>query len=486
MLGLLLVACQSPPPERLNLVGDLSPTDAHAATFTVSGRGPVELGCATDRGADAHRLTSAQEPPAPITVRGLLADTTYRCAATRGNQQSEPVVLTTPPVPDGLPLPAVTVPGDPAEVGFHLVNLAHMEEPSTGSDQYFRDEFLVILDAEGRPRWQYAGEGGGDIDATWLGGDRILFGGFGADASTAPTILTLDGDIVLRAPDMPGSSWQVPSSWHHDAGIAVDGESLWVLAAEQIPAADDPDTTWEGFVIQRLDPGSGEVRWSWSAMDDGVATGALEAGDRHDATPYHANAVWDAEEADGPKVYVSLRNMSQVLRIDVATRRVDLRIGLGGDLTLLDADGAPAEDADWFFGQHDVKRIGDRLVVYDNGLGRTAVGGAPYSRALVLVLDEDAGTARIDLSWRGADDWSAPAWGGLDRRPDGTLDLAIGHFWWVNADATLRSALAVLRPDAAGGAALAWRLDFPARETALYRSDRIDGCAIFALAEACP
>lgn len=484
---LLLFACRPSTSEPLDLVGELSTTDAHAATFEVSGRGPLELRCETDGGADAHRLTSAQEPPTPIVVRGLLADTTYRCTATRGDERSEPVDLTTPALPDGLPLPDVAVPGDPAEVGFHLVNLAHMEAPSsTGSDQYFRDEFLVILDAEGQPRWHYAGEGGGDIDATWLGGDRVLFGGFGADASTAPTIVTLDGEVTLRTPDTLVNEWQVPSSWHHDAGIAADGESLWVLAEEQIPTADDPEITWEGFVIQRLDRASGEVRWSWSSMDDGVASGALEAGDRHSVAPFHANAVWDVEEADGLKLYVSLRNKSQVLRIDVATRRVDLRIGWGGDLTLLDADGAPAADAEWFFGQHDVKRIGDRLVVYDNGLGRTAAGGAPYSRALVLVLDEAAGTARVETSWRGEEDWSSPAWGGLDRRPDGTLDLAVGHFWWVNADSTVRSALAMLHPDTGGGATLAWRLAFPARETSLYRSERIDGCAIFDLEEACP
>lgn len=469
----------------MELAGALSPTDPHAAVFTLSAGGPVDLRCATAAGDDVHALLG-RAAPGPLVVRGLLGDTSYACVATRGDARSGTIELQTPPLPEAFPVAEVAVAGDAADVGFRLVNLARLLAPENAGGNYFSDEFLAILDAEGRPRWHFAGEGGGDIDATWLGEDRLLFGGFGADASTAPTVLTLDGEVLLSAPDALSSDWQVPSSWHHDAGLAADGASLWVLAQEAIPTEDDPDTTWEGFVIQELALDTGAVLWSWSSMDDGVAAGALEPGTRYDTGPYHANAVWDVEEAGREKVYVSLRNLNQVLRIDVATREVDLRVGHGGDLALLGIDGAPAEDTEWFFGQHDVKRIGDRLVVYDNGLGRTAVGGAPYSRAMVLLLDEAAGTARIETAWRGPLDWTSPAWGGLDRRADGALDLAIGNFWWVDEDAPQRSALALLRPDAAGGADLSWRIDFPDRETALYRSDSIDGCALFDLVDACP
>lgn len=483
MLFGLLVACGPAAPASVELAGALAPTDPHAAVFTLSAGDPADLRCVTEAGEDAHHLLDVT---APIVVRGLLADTSYRCIATRGDASSGTVELHTPALPDAFPVADVTVVGDPAEVGFHLVNLARLLPPENAGGDYFDDEFVAILDAEGRPRWHLGGEGGGDIDATWLGEGRLLFGGFGADTSTAPTILTLDGEVVLRAPDALSSAWQVPSSWHHDVGLAADGGSLWVLAEESIPTEDGTDTTWEGFVVQQLDPTTGAVTWSWSSMDDGVATGALSPGTRYDTGPYHANALWDVEEAGRQKLYVSLRNLNQVLRIDMLTRVVDLRIGHEGDLTLLGADGAPAPDAEWFFGQHDAKRIGDRLVVYDNGLGRTAVGGAPYSRAMVLLLDEAAGTARIETAWRGAEDWISPAWGGLDRRDDGALELAIGNFWWVDEDAPQRSALALLHPTATGAADLGWRIDFADRETALYRSDHIDGCALFELEDACP
>ncbi len=473
LVGLLLAAC-APPTE---LVGALSPTDAHAAVFTAA-RATL-LTCAAPDGAEPRRRDIAE---APVTLRGLLADTAYTCVAEGPNGPSEPVTLTTPPLPAGLALPEVTVPGDDADVGFHLVNLARLTDPESDVPDFFTDEFLVLFDAEGRPRWQLEDEGGGDIDATWLPDGRVLFGGYGADGSTAPTIVTLDGEVDWRADDTISSAGQVPSSWHHDVGLGADGATVWALSQES--TAFDDDAAWEGFVIQQIDLATDDVLWSWSSVEDGVAQGALAAGGPGDTSPYHANAVWDAVEADGAKVYVSLRNPDQVLRIDVATRGVDLVVGVGGDLALLGPDGAPAPDTDWFFGQHDAKRVGDRLVVYDNGFSRTAYGAAAYSRALVLVLDEAAGTARIETAWRGDTDWTSPAWGGLDLRADGRLDLAIGNFWWADRESAQRSALALLAPTGDGGATVEWRLDFPEREAALYRSDRVDPCAVFGVA--CP
>jgi hypothetical protein len=486
LVGLLLEACAPPP----GLVGAPSETDAHAAVLTTTGADT--LACAAPDGADLHRRARGDigwvdgADDATVTVRGLLADTVYTCVAEGSDGASEPLSLTTPALPAALPLPAVTVAGDDAEVGFHLVNLARLTDPESDAPTTFTDEFLVLFDAEGHPRWQLAGEGGGDIDATWLPDGRILYGGYGGDTSTAPTIVNLDGAVEWRAEDTLSSAGQVAASWHHDAGLASDGASVWALTQEFVPLEEDPESTWEGFVVQQIDLATGGLRWSWSSAEDGVAQGALAAGGRGDTSPFHANAVWDAEEADGAKVYVSLRNPDQVLRIDVVSRQADLVIGVGGDLTLLAPDGTPAPDEDWFFGQHDAKRVGDRLIVYDNGFSRTAYGAAAYSRALVLLLDEAAGTARIETAWRDDPDWTSPAWGGLDRRADGRLDLAIGNFWWADRESTQRSALALLEPIAARDAAVRWRLDFSEREIALYRSDRVDPCAVFGLVSACP
>lgn len=501
LLPLLLVACH-PSGEAgapgLGLV--LSLTDPHAAIATVdtsdlSAESPVDLRCVAvleDGTEEIHILSSVAEV---TVIRGLLAGTRYACTATvdRSSSEepsSEEVSVTTPPLPATFPVVELSVPGDPALVGYHLVNLARLIDPALDEEVFFSGEYVAILDAEGRPRWRYPGEGGGDIDVTWLGDGRILFGGFGAEVSTAPTIVDLDGATRLLVPESQDATWEVPASWHHDVGISEDGGSIWALDEESIPL-DTDGAVWEGFVVKQLDITTGATLDAWSSMDDGVARGGLLPGTRTDRFPFHANAVWDRMESDGAKLYVSLRDANQVIRIDLATRQVDLKIGLGGNLTLLHADGSPASDGDWFFGQHDVKRVGDRLVVYDNGVHRADYGSLEVSRALVLLLDEAAGTATIETSWGSNPDWDEPAWGGLDRREDGRLDLAVGNFWWILPErAPIRSALALLAPDdegaGAGGATEEWRLLFPDREIALYRSDTILGCDLFAVQAYCP
>lgn len=485
MLGLLLAACSAPDADKPAggtppvLVGALSDRDAHAARFTLDGVGAADLRCVED-GGDALRATVG---PVEVTVRGFLAGTTYRCAATLGERRSNTVELTTPPLPEAFPVAEVDVAGQAAEVGLHLVNLGRLLEPDGTASAWFGSEHIAVLDAEGRPRWRLDGVGGGDIDATWLADGTVLFGGFAGNRSVAPTRVSLDGDVLFSAQATPDTPWEPGGAWHHDAGIAADGASVWALTDEKIP---DGDVEWKGFAVKRIDLATGETLWAWSSVDDGVASGALVAGDRYDVDPWHANAVWDTVEDGRDKLYVSLRGESQVIRIDVETRAVDLKIGLYGDLDLLDATGAPAEADQWFFGQHDAKRIGDRLVVYDNGLGRDLHGSAPWSRALVLLLDEDAGTARIETGWRGDTDWASPAWGGLDRRDDGRLGLAVGHFWWVDEDSPQRSNLALLDPDGEGDATLGWRLVFPDRDVALYRSEHLaDPCASFPIEAYC-
>lgn len=480
----LLVACRDPgAAAALVLEARPSETDPHAVRLRLEGAETAEVVCAlAEGGGDAHRVAGGPD----FVVRALLADATYACVATADGATSNTAEVTPPPLPDTLPLPSVVVPGDPATVGLHLVNLGRLGDPA--ADEYFVDEWLVVLDADGRPRWRREGAGGGgDIDATWLPEGAVLYGGDRGASSIPPTVRDLDGDLLFQAPDDAATAFEEPGSWHHDAGVSADGASVWALAVERIPDAERPEIDWEGFVVKRVDRATGETTWAWSASEDGVA-GGLAPGSAANRQPHHANAVQDVEEADGTKLYVSLRNPSRVLKVDVATGAVDWSLGQGGDFVLLDADGAPAADDLWFYGQHDVKRVGDLLVVYDNGLYRAQHGGTAYSRALVLELDEDARTARIVTSWRDVrdgEDWYSPAWGGLDLHPDGALDLALGHWWWLSPDAPFRSALARLVPDGAGGADVAWRVEFDEPEIGLYRADRVDGCAAFGIEEYC-
>jgi hypothetical protein len=439
----------------VTLTGAVSAADPHAATFTADEAS--RLSCRAARADDA--LAINLDADVSTVLRGLLAGTTYTCVATNSGVSSSPVSVTTEPLPDTFPVSEVAVAAPVADVGLHLVNLARVGGARTVGQR------LAILDAEGRPRWRYEGVGAGDLDAQWVGDGTVRFGGFDGAESVPPSEVTLDGAVVFEAPSTATLPTELPGSWHHDAALAVDGRSVWALTEEQFALEDGG--SGRGFVVKRLDSVTGETLWAWSSTEDGVASGLLAIDGATDIDPFHANALWDTIEGGKEKVYVSLRNKNRVVRIDVATGAIDLRIGVGGDLTLLQADGTPADEASWFFGQHDVKRIDDRLVVYDNGTGREVYGGVPWSRALVLVLDESARTARIETSYFGGEEWSEPAWGGLDRRDDGRLDLAIGHIPDGRADA--RSGLRLLEP-AGEDAVVAWELEFRESDVTLYRS----------------
>ena len=258
------------------------------------------------------------------------------------------------------------------------------------------------------------------------------------------------------------------------AGISEDGESIWAIELENVPDPDHPKEDWESFTLERLDRATGETNWAWSAYDDGVAGGWLEAGRAADREPYHPNALWD----EGDRIFVSLHNENAILAIDTTTRDVVWRLGEDGDFTLLDVNGEPSDD--WFYGQHDVKVIGDHVILYDNGLF-----GRETTRALVLTIDETARTAQIETSWWG-DGWYTPVWGGVDPRDDGTYDVTIGVVWWINPGVDDRSALSWIEPDGAGSAEELWRIEFPDRENGIYRSDHIGGCDAFDLVAYCP
>lgn len=456
-----LLACTAPPV----LEVALSETDPHAAVLTLDGSGTVECVGAHE----IHRL----EVDHTAVARGLLAGSRYACVATVGGKESAESFVDTPALPDGLPTARVVTEADPADVGFHLVNVSHINsQEETVKVGLSSDQFLAVYDARGQVRWHLAGVGGSDTDATWLG-DTVLYGGFDGWNSEDPTEVDLDGNVVMAAVDSEDSTWNSAGEWSHDAGISEDGTAIWAIELESVPDPDHPEEEWESFTVERLDRETGVTDWAWSAYGDGVAGGWLEAGRAADREPYHPNSVWD----EGDRIFVSLHNEDAILAIDVATREVLWRLGEGGDFTLLDAEGNESDD--WFYGQHDVKVIGDRVFIYDNGLF-----GRETSRALVLRIDEAARVAQIETSWWG-EGWYTPVWGGVDLRDDDTLDVTIGTVWWVNPGEDDHSSLVWLEPDGAGDATERWRIEFPNRETGIYRSDRIDGCAAFDIVDYC-
>lgn len=450
------------------------PHDSLARVFTIppgsAASHPSRLSCQEVGGTqELHQrdLRDAQE--ASVTLHGLKAETRYSCwTETSGGQRSTSVSFITAPLPYDLKTPTISVPSsDVARTGYILYNYGTLHRPWTVKNRY-----MVVLDPTGNVRWYYSGDGGGDVDISFLGNDRFLMGGY-HDTSVEPTIIGLDKQIYFKDPGQVTREYESADSCNHDAGLAEDGQSIYTLAYSS-------DGVYGSFIIRELDVTTGDVLWTWSGIEDGVMQGQIPGGSSSDTDPHHANAIDDQIENGREYLYVSMRNQNQVMKLDKETGDVVWLLGLGGDFTLYEADGTLAEDHRWFFNQHDAKVYGPTLFsAHDNGTERNLAGGTNYSRALQLKLDQQAMTATIQFEYT-EPSWVEPIWSGYDVLPDGRGLLAIGHCWLC----TIPKVAGLVELSA--GAQPLWRADFKSEKEHIYRAQRIDGCELFSNRTYCP
>lgn len=449
------------------------PLDANARDFTLTlpVSAPMTLECReATTGGEVHRR---EDPPAykhVMTLRGLKPATRYTCQALLPPEvpAPPPTTFVTADLPSDLVPPVIKVStSDLTRTAYVLYGVGSLSKPWR-----IKNRYLVILDAEGNVRWYYKGDGGGDLDASWIGNDQILFGGY-HEWNVQPTIIGLDKEIVFRENSGELGKYELSHACTHDAGLSSNGDSILFMNGEN-------NGIWTGGVIREVDPHTGELLWRWSTIEDGYEKGYLPAGSEEDNDPYHPNAIDDSWENGRRYVYLSLRDQHQLLKIDYQTKRVVWKLGVGGDFTLLDEDGTYAQDWRWFYDQHDAKHVSGKLfAIHDNGVSREAYGGTAGSRALQLLVDEASMTAQIHLEYT-EPGWVEPIWGGYDIQPDGTSLLAIGHCWMSSENRV--SSLIELDP----AAKVLWRADFPSEREDIYRSERIDGCEIFNNLAYCP
>lgn len=447
-------------------------TDLQARNFEITAPVPVSvtLTCQEVGGdREIHRLNSPSAQHHQVVLRGLKASTTYQCRAGLQSGQnagislkdSPSVSVITAPLPLDLKAPKITTPTtDLARTGYVLYSYGVLRYPWRVDNRY-----QVILDAQGNVRWYYAGDGGGDVDCTWVKPDAVLFGGYHS-YSVSPTMVGLDKTVKLKDATTAVETYEQASSWNHDAGISEDGKSIFYLTYEN-------NGTYTGFVIRQLDIATKQVIWTWNSIVDGHDNGTLPAGSSSDTDPYHGNAIDDQWENGRLYLYISMRNQNQVIKIDYETGEILWHLGIDGDFQLLEADGTPATDSRWFFNQHDVKFYGPSLMsAHDNGTERNQHGGTNYSRALQLDVDQKAMTARIKFEYT-EPNWVEPIWGGYDVLPTGNSLLAIAHCWLCTG-AKVASLVEI-----GSTGSVVWRADFGNEKEHAYRAERIDGCEIF-------
>lgn len=462
---------------KLSFSDAADPVDSLARTFTVRQNGgrqqPLRLSCQEQGGKqELHQRSLSARTEQTATLRGFKASTSYQCwvetlsDAYRVRTPSRS--FTTAVLPIDLKPPVISrASTDVARTGYMLYNYATLQRFWT-----IKNRYLVILDPEGNVRWFYKGEGGGDVDVSWLGNDRVLMGGF-HDYSIEATIVGLDKKTYFKDAMEVTSQYEQADSANHDAGLSEDGQSIFTFGYLS-------NGTYSSFLIRQLDIATGKVIWTWSGIEDGAEQGQIPAGSSSDTDPHHANAIDDQWEDGRLYLYVSMRNQNQMMKLDYETGEVIWKLGVGGDFTLLEKDGTPATDDRWFFNNHDAKMYGPNLfAVHDNGTERANYGGVNYSRGLQLELDQEAMTARIKFEYT-EPNWVEPIWSGYDVYPDGRSLVAIGHCWLC----TSQKVASIIELDPAGQ--VLWRADMTNEKEHLYRAERIDGCDIFNNLTYCP
>lgn len=436
----------------------------------------------TSDSAELHQRTLPAKSEQQTVIRGLKADSQYTCwsetvaSSSEESHRSTPLTFAVGKLPLDLEAPRIQIPSqDLARTGYMLINYGTLHFPWRIENRY-----ILLLDPQGNIRWFYSNAGGGDVDASFLGNDQLLIGGNGGETVPA-TIIGLDKRVVFQDRQTLTRPGELENSTNHDVGLSEDGQSIYTMTYASTGV-------YNSFVIKEIDIATDEVIWDWSGLEEGVQAGVLPPGSADDTDPHHANAIDDQWENGKEYLYVSLRDQNQVLKIDKLTGAVVWKLGVGGDFTLLDSNGAPAEDARWFFHQHDAKVYGPRLLaLHDNGVGREAYGGRDYTRALQLELDQVAMTARIRFEYT-EQGWEEPIWGGYDVLSDGRSLVAQGHCWECEVSnpgpspTRRRSSLVELDPR---GHVL-WRAELPSEKAHLYRVERIDGCNLFDNLTYCP
>ena len=449
---------------------------ARAFNITLDRQAAINLSCVESApGGEHHLLHQFAARKHTLLLRGLKSDTEYQCKATTDSGKkirSNLVTFTTQPLPANLPKPEIVVDSQKqSNTGYTLYNYAVRN--ANGS---MRDRYLVIIDAEGEVRWYLQDAGGINVEAVYLGDEKIAYGGWvHRDEYITPTIIGLNKQIAFVATTETASETEIPNSFHHDVDVSENAKSIFTVMHTRV------DNIWSGFLIKEIDLATNRVVWSWDSLRDGVEAGYLQPGSETNPDPYHANAVFDREENGKLQIYVSARNQQQILKIDYQSKALVWSLGVNGDFTLLEKDGNLADSSRWFFGQHDVQRHGNILSVYDNGLDRVDYGGEAYSRAVQLELDESARTARIIFEYDDQPNWGEPNWGGFDPLPNGHSLLAIGHNWIANPRPYSSRLLELNKQQK-----VVWEARFVDKTAGIYRADRIDGCAIFNNLSYCP
>lgn len=425
---------------------------------TTSADGPVAVRCVSERDpSDVHLVEDELGTTHVFDLGGLLVSDRYECAAAAICPRSEPVTFTIDTGAAPKEIVPVTVTTDPILGMTGAYTLFNLEVCRGTYD------WLHVVDPQGRTRWWHAMPLANDlgVEALYTADGQFVWGGGYTPLGRARAVDPFAGEVYDSASTLSDYASTV---FHHDGKQLADGR---ILTLESQTNWDGP-LSFEGFEVRVHDPSSRTVSWSYNSQA-GVDEGRLSPGGAT-GDVWHANWA-DVLIEDGlDKLYVSLCDISAVVKIDVGSRQVEWVFGRGGDFTLVDPDGRPLPASEFTSCQHGLEVDGQKLLVYDNGWR------SRQSRITEYELDTSTWTATRLWSW--TDGWYMCCLGDVDYLRGGRVLVNQARFGCGAMPTHIREVV-----PATG--AVASTVTLRASDSS-YRAERIDGCDLFANTAWCP
>ncbi len=399
----------------------LNPDNPFAALATITSprAASVYIEYGVDGGFDhtTPTTTIGAATPTRLQVMGLEAgrEWSFRAVVDPVGDPwtSDPLRLTTEPLPAEWPACTTTFSADPAEYTDDEVFCTDLELESSG----YR---YVCWDRWGTPRHALRTAANTELSSA----RPLPEGGWATTGNSAAAITFLDnfGATVrtLAVSDLDGARFV--HQW-------IDGHELlpitsgpWAGAVATLTVALEPldvDRSVRGNGLVVVDPEDGTLLYDYSfhgLSGDGVPGSPLldyaRTRDVDTEDWLHANALAYGQDPDGRAYFlVSLRNQDWIVKLYPDTDELAWRLGREGDLQLVDdVDAAapvvqPAER--WLVHQHGLELLEAadgraHVLLYDNGFpqryddaGDALLG---YGRAAELIVDE--ATMRVSIPFQ--------------------------------------------------------------------------------------
>jgi arylsulfate sulfotransferase len=242
---------------------------------------------------------------------------------------------------------------------------------------------------------------------------------------------TLNG-LLLNVPTRYGRTVQV-NYFSHDFYPMTNGHVILLCQEFLTVEVNGQNTLVWGDALVDLDESFTPV-WVWSAFD------VLDV-NRH---PYewlpngydwtHCNTI---EPTPDGNLLLGVRNQSWVLKLAYAngtgTGEILWKMGFEGDFTLMRGGEPDPNTADWFFAQHYPHILTSAygyitsMTVVDNGNYRAGTYPNPYSRGLIVNVDEQKRTVEVAWQYPVTPDFYSYWGGNVVQLPNGNMEICMSR-----------------------------------------------------------